>query len=316
MATISELTNARSAEWLSALLDSDDIRARAAGLMLQGKVAGDPLASQVMTEEARDSLVQLALGTDDPAVYAVAVYACHTYGTPVTAGACPQLSLRAWAHMDVNNAVPWLLLAQQARVRGDDAAAADAFAQAAKAQKVDSYNFSLFAFADPEQPSGTTPLERWTFALQVSGIEAALQPTYASAASKYCSEEAVQDGTIRQQCGAVAQLFVEKSTTLLDFAMGTSLGKKAGWPTARTDALNEEKFGMMEALTETGPAEGDTWSCDAVARGNAFWHQRLKLGELAAARDAIAQTGESPKELTRKFEDRMAKYAENASTRD
>ena len=37
--------------------------------------------------------------------------------------------------------------------------------------------------------------------------------------------------------------------------MGVALGKKMGWPADRVNALNREKFAMMEALMEEGPAD-------------------------------------------------------------
>jgi hypothetical protein len=61
--------------WFSALRNSDDLRARAAGLFLQGTIA-DRGADQVIMQEARDELVQLAVGANDPAVYALAIYKC------------------------------------------------------------------------------------------------------------------------------------------------------------------------------------------------------------------------------------------------
>ena len=72
---------------LATLLDSDDTRARAAGLFLLGKLnASEPV--QPMAEQSRDALdaldalVQLALGAGDPFVYAMAAYACNGYSDP------------------------------------------------------------------------------------------------------------------------------------------------------------------------------------------------------------------------------------------
>lgn len=50
--------------WLSALLNSDDNRARAAGLFLQDKIGGAGVMP--MQEQARDALIQLAVGSGDP----------------------------------------------------------------------------------------------------------------------------------------------------------------------------------------------------------------------------------------------------------
>jgi hypothetical protein len=113
------LSKTTARRWLSALLNSDDNRAQAAGLFLQDKIAGAEVMP--MQEQARDTLIQLAVGSGDPAVYATAVSACDTYGDSAK-GACAQLSLKGWAQVDPDNAVPWLLLAGKARVRGAGAA--------------------------------------------------------------------------------------------------------------------------------------------------------------------------------------------------
>jgi hypothetical protein len=59
------LTKKSRMRWLSALRSSDDYRARASGLYLEGMLDHD--ASQKDAEAARDELVQLAVDTKDPA---------------------------------------------------------------------------------------------------------------------------------------------------------------------------------------------------------------------------------------------------------
>ncbi|MGO9947115.1 MAG: hypothetical protein ACLPWG_09730, partial [Steroidobacteraceae bacterium] len=136
--------------WFSALRNSDDLRARAAGLFLQGTIA-DRGADQVVMQEARDELVQLAVGANDPAVYALAIYKCAKNEDPA-AGACRQVSAAGWARMDPDNAIPWLLVVGQARANNDMQAEADAFYHAAQAHSTDAYYDSVFSFAEPEIP--------------------------------------------------------------------------------------------------------------------------------------------------------------------
>ena len=89
---IDALSKPVARHWLTALMDSDDYHARAAGLFLEGKVT-DGFASQPIAEQTRDALVQLAVGSRDPAVYAIAVRACNADVDPAK-GACEQISLR------------------------------------------------------------------------------------------------------------------------------------------------------------------------------------------------------------------------------
>jgi hypothetical protein len=79
-------------------------------------------------------LVQLALATRDPAIFALANTKCSkTVEEHASSGACPQLTLDQWTRADSDNAVPWLALAAQARRANDKAAEAAAFARAAQA---------------------------------------------------------------------------------------------------------------------------------------------------------------------------------------
>jgi hypothetical protein len=295
---LGDLTNKARARWLSALLDSDDIRARAAGLFLEGKLTGSDSAQE---DQTRDALVQLAVGASDPAIYAMAVYACNTYSDPAPAGSCQQITLKKWARLDTDNAVPWLLVAGQAHARNDAATEAAAFGQAAKAHKADAYNYSLYTFAESELPRDVTPLERWYLAIELIGIESATASDQYISASKHCSAEAMQDRGVRQQCNALAELMVSNGTTLLDLGIGTHIGARAGWSNARVARLTEERDALMQAITQTTPNNNDDlWTCDGVRRGNAYMGQWARLGEIGAAQDSLDRSGETVAELAQK----------------
>lgn len=296
---VDALSKPAEQHWLAALLDSGNYQARAAGLFLEGKIT-DGFASRPIAEQTRDALVQLAVGARDPAVYAIAVRACNAYLDPAK-GACEQISLREWARIDADNATPWLLLASGARAKNDPSAEADAFRQAAKARKIDSYYDSLFAFAESELPTDATPLDRWYLAVAVMGIESATAMPQYNAALKHCSTEAVQDSNVRQQCGALAELLATKGTTLLDLGIGASLGARVGWPKGRVDGLAQERDALTQTIMQaTPPGNDDLWNCNGVERGNAYVHETVRLGELGAAREARERSGETAEELARR----------------
>jgi hypothetical protein len=307
-------TEKAAQNWLSALLNNDDYRARAAGLFLEGKIGVPQILP--MTDQARDSLVQLAVGTADPAVYATALYACSAKFGGSAAGSCGQISVDGWARLDPDNAVPWLLLAGKARDRHDDAVEAEAFGRAAKASMSDAYLYSMYTFAEPEMPSDLTPTQRSYLAVEVIGLEAATTNGEFSVASKHCSAEAMGDSNVRQQCSSLAELWVTRGTTLLDFGMGTSIGARAGWPARRVTDLRMELDALTQAIVETGPAsEGDTWSCDTVQRGNAYVSRMARMGEIRAARDALERSGRTVPELAQKQADTMEKIRRDAEQR-
>jgi hypothetical protein len=309
---VGALTKDAGRRWLSALQNSDDLRARVAGLLLEGKVTGGE-ALQPIAEQTRDEVVQLAAGTGDPAVYAMALSMCDSSTATDAASACRQLSLQHWARLDPDNAVPWLLLAGRARALHDAAAEADAFSHAAASHKIDSYSDSVFTFAEPLLPQDVTPLERAYLAAEVIGVESAIRLPQYSVASQHCSSDAMQDGIVRQQCDSVAELLVSKGNNLLDLGVGKAIGARAGWPSKRVDELLQEQHALMQALIQQTPSDTDTlWTCDAVSRLNAYMVQRVRLGELGAGRELLERSGETVEVMAQRYTQYLDKLKRDA----
>jgi len=305
------LTKNSRLRWLATLRNSDDYRARAAGLYLEGIFDRD--SPQKDPGAARDELVQLAVGTKDPAAFALAYTDCIKGAADIAfQGACPQLSLDDWARADADNAVPWLQLAAQARRENNAAAEAAAFAQAAQAHEYESYNWSLLSFAKAAMPDDLTATDRWILSTQVIGVEAAMPMPYFSLL-QYCSRDGLSDASVHRQCNALAELMVNKATTLSDFSLGKLLGTRVGWPAERVDKLTQELKASMQAVIEMLPPDPEQqWNCDTVARGNAYVSERDALGERALARQAIERSGMAVAELSRKYDEQLAIMMRNA----
>jgi len=249
-----------------------------------------------MQEQNRDELVALAVGAGDPGVYAMALEACGAYSTP-QGGTCQQLSVSAWARLDPDNAMPWMLMAGKAQARNDTAAATQYFERAAEAKKIDSYYESLFAWSESELPNDVSALGRWYLTTQSLGVAATLVPPYAPA-MRYCSGTALEDDQIRERCATVAELMVSSGTTVLEYAMGVSLGARTGWSPARVSELTEQldawmQVSMLDEETETGME----WSCAAVEQNNAQMRRRVQAGELRALREEVENSGKTVSEL-------------------
>lgn len=290
--------------WLGALQDSGDLRARVAGLFLEGKITGGAPLSPVVVQ-TRDEAVQLAAGFRDPAVYAIALSMCRASAVNDADGARRRLSIEHWTELEFDNAVPWLLLAGKARANGDDVAARAAFSHAAAAHKIDAYSDSLLSFAEPELPSDASPLERAVLAIEVIGVETATGLTHYGAAGQQCSREAMKDSTVRQQCKALAELFVAKGKNLLDLGEGKAIGERAGWTRERLEKLGQEQHALMQAIMLQAPLDdvdnAERWGWEALNRTNDYIAQRAHLGELGAAREALDRSRESPEEMAREY---------------
>ncbi len=312
---VGELTKGTASRWLAALQNSGDLRARAAGLLLEGKVTGgEPL--RPVTEQTRDAIAQLAAGTVEPAVYAVAMSMCGKYSGTAAGGACQQISLQRWTQIDPGNAVPWLLLADDAQRRHNVADEANAFAHAANSTKVDAYGDSLYAFAAPELPPDVTPLERDYFATEVMGVEAAMATPHYGIAGRLCSVEAMRDSKVRQQCSSLAELLVNHGSDLLDLAVGKAIGIRAGWTSARVNELAQHQYALMEIIRELAPAADADWTCEAVSRVNAYMDQRVRVGEAAAANDLLERSGGTVPELAQRYRQFLDDMRRNAERQD
>jgi hypothetical protein len=184
--------------WRDALLNSSDVRARAAGMFIDGRIDSVSFV-KAPSQKALDSLVQLEMETNDPAVYAIALASCDAVKTPTPGGSCESISRQGWSKLEPDNAAPWLEIAGAARAAHDTAAENTAFAKAIKASRIDGYDYSLFGFAEPEMPADTTPMERSQLSIWMIGMEAAMYSPQmpATVASRHCSAENVKNDAVR-----------------------------------------------------------------------------------------------------------------------
>jgi hypothetical protein len=91
-------------------------------------------------------------------------------------------------------------------------------------------------------------------------------------------------------------------TNLLDLGLGKTIGARAGWPRERVKELVLEQHALMQSIIQQAPSDNDKmWTCDAVSRANAYVIQRVRMGELGAARDGLERSGETIEEMAKKY---------------
>jgi hypothetical protein len=310
---VNDLTKPALKRWLAALRNSDDYRARATGIFISA-ASDDRHAERSAIREGRDELVAMAIGSSDPAVYAIALKECAMTSTDA-AGTCNQLSAGGWAKLDPDNAVPWLLVAARARDNHDTAAEAAAFTHASQAHRSDSYNFSMLRYAQPDMPADATPLERWSLAINMFGFEAAFTEP-AQPAMLHCSKAALQTRAVAQECQALAELWTTHPETILDLMLGKSLGARLGWPPWRVQALTDKANAYMQVLSEGTPGRDDQWSCSGVERGNAYFAKLTRMTEIEVMQESLEQSGETVPELARKHAEAIERLVGEARKRE
>jgi hypothetical protein len=308
---VGALASPTTMRWIAALEDSGDLRARASGLLLEGLIS-DGITAQPMSETNRDELVQLASGSSDAAVYAMALWACRTT-TEGADPACGRLSLERWAAMDPDNAMPWLALATKARARGDAAAESVAFRHAAQTHRSDGYSDYLLRSAESAIPADATALVRSFLFIEVNGVEAAMLFPY-NILSTHCSDAALADDRVRTECGALAEVLVSHGETLIEPGIGANLGARLGWPPERVAALSMHHKALLQAETLAAPAgNDDLWTCRSVALLNDWMHRRGQLGNAGAAEEVLRSSGETDEAMAAKWDQAMDKMRRTAS---
>jgi len=261
--------------------------------------------------EARDTLARMAATTSDPRVYALAFNTCGR--AQPAEGACQLLNPEQWARLDPGNAAPWLFVLTQAGQRRDAAAQNEALFRLSTSARSDQYFFAVPALVIEHMPTDEAAMPAvLTLAANATGIAAAWSMPGYQTLLEQCKPSTLRDANRRQTCGAVADLLVERSDTLLDLGIGVALGKRLGWPEDRIDRLRGEQSAYFETLGSSsalGPADG----CVGIRRDLATLGRHARLGEVGALREWVAQSGRSSADFIRAEREARVKMAAAAA---
>jgi len=287
-------------------LDADPRpQARAARLWLQMQSTGAVVA--VAVADARNSLARLAIGTPDPATYALAFHTCGS--GRVRDGDCALLSAEQWARLDPGNAAPWQEVFAAAQQRRDTASANEALHRIATSQRSELRMFDLLRMILEVAPDDDAS-QNGVFMLagQVFGVQAAWPfPAYQPLVSA-CRQDMLRDSNRRQTCEAIAELLAQKSDTSIERGIGISLGGQLGWPAERTERMRAEQMAYSSSAHVAIEAR-DAMSCAAVRRSNEQVRRVARLGETGALRDWLAHEAPPPDELVRRYRSQMTELA-------
>jgi hypothetical protein len=308
------LTGKAQSNWRRTLINSDEYHQRAAGLLQRSRewdydsVTGMPTRTHD-GQLARDELVQLADGLDDLPIYAMAVLACDPAGDgEVRGAACERISLAKWAAMDSDNAAPWLEMAAAAHDRSDRAAEFQAVSHAAQAHVIDFYNDSLLLYSKSGVPPETGSLEQAAFFSGWVGHVGSDGQAHSFVTFRYCTAEALQQSSIREQCEALAELLAVHGRNTLDLSAAATIGARLGWASERTTAMQQEMLAVFRVESNAGE---NPFSCDNVRAVNEFAGIQAQSGELAAGRAAILKSGKSVAQLA---QEQIGRVQSRAST--
>lgn len=243
--------------WQAALQDSADPRRRAIGLALSGadpwpvgKVPDDAAPPPPPSKDTPDNnaLVLLALESNDPAVYALALRQCRVTYQEMAPGPCQGLSFSQWAAIDPDNALPWIHLAVQAQRGGDSQGADAALAKAAAASRIDGYASTLEWVGLASLPADMSPLERTMASAEFGSVGGLVTPL---GVVQLCGSSGPEAESRRQPCTVITNMLADQGSTVIDQAIALALANRLEFPADRRAALDSEHRAIRSALRMT-----------------------------------------------------------------
>ena len=288
---VARLTDKAIGHWKTALLESGNPRQHAVGLALGNASPGvHGFTYEAPDTAANNDLVLLAMETNDPAIYALALGQCGEGNWDMAAGPCQGLSLEHWTQIDPDNALPWLLISSRADKAGDYLRADEALSRAARASRLQTHIDALAALALDRLPPEAPPLEKAVAGADLISIARLGSPI---ALVTLCSEEALQAATRKERCSSITNLLATQGSNLIDAMLAAILGKRLGWPEDKWMALQRESDSDRRALTypwsQVDPGEG--FRCAKLLRYDYYVEQLAAHGgSERAALKAITET--------------------------
>jgi hypothetical protein len=309
MAPIQSAAQRARLQALPILLGSQDDTQRAAGLLMvvldDGGVPDGLLDGGA--ERARDELASLAAFRGTPQVYAWAMRACQSQRTE---GACRLLSADQWARLEPGNAMAWLQVAADAKMRRDESAVAEAMYRVSQAAKSDARPGALVAAVLAKLPPEADLVSRLALATELAKLDTRAELPLV-AASQHCGAREVRDANRQQVCAAVAEVLARRGSTTAEAALAASIGERAGWPAERVAAAAEERDALAQMAVAS---QADAWSCNALAQSLARLHETARHGELATLRAALKRSTDGATVLARRYREAAATRVASAAS--
>lgn len=290
-------------QWKSSLAASADPVHQAIAFALANATVGPgpkPGDEPSKDTPVNNSLVLLAIQTDNPVIYDLAIRQCLDGDYEMTAGACQGLSWRHWAAIDSDNATPWLWIAARASRAGDQQGVEEALARAVAAASIEDHAAATYVVAMGALSGDASPLEKAVAGAEIISISPGGIPIELMS---LCSPAAIQQPLRKNQCSAITTALGNHGSTLIDMVIASSLADrleladdmraalKAKASNARATLIN-----MPNPWRTTGPdpwtdRSSPTFRCDTVRPYNAFIDALLASGgNEPAALAAISRT--------------------------
>jgi hypothetical protein len=270
---VSRLTQGAISQWQTALAGSDDPTRQAVGLALANAQPLPTFGDQPSKDTpANNNLVLLAMESNDPAVYALALGQCWDADYAMASGPCQGLSWEHWANIDPDNGMPWLWIAARDSRGGDQNGVEQALAKASTAKQLQSYEARLSATALAALPGEITPLEKAVAGADVTSMVRIATPM---ALISLCSDSAIQQPVRKAQCSAIASAVATQGSTFIELVIASRLYDQLDFPQDQRAALATEAKNARAVVQTYYPwfnsqGGGSGFGCGFVVRYDSF----------------------------------------------
>lgn len=303
---LTDITNRATAEWKNYIANDDSIDVRAIGLYLKtdspkltdlmiemfssGRYLEPKNARKLESEQALDELITLAVATKNKTAQTFANMACYSTTSQLNEQTCKQLVFSDWTKSDPDNALPWVLKAEKAFRIGNDTATTDALDHAARARYYTAYDNIAIDAAESTFPNDMPLIEKHTIIGKLFNYQASWQIDQLHAISEMCSKVAIQNDQRKIACSTLGDLMVNHGNSLLDVAMGESVGKRCGWSKQKIEAIENMKNLLIRTLKSNSI---DSLDCESLERENHYAKRVGEIGERRALLELTNQAGNS-----------------------
>jgi hypothetical protein len=306
--------NAIARDLASSKLDAD----RALGLYLQAKLAGDAAMERAQIQEpgcgqsaptgsgkpdnppcsaelvaakqaarltAAKPLIEMALGTRDPNVYATAYYICSLRSgiSAEARGACASISAEGWARLDPQNLYPALLARNPGPFK-------DGSYKLPPNEPIDDSPLPTSVF-DARTPRFDRVMTHDNFKQEPLYMQSAITESlmgdssifdfrYVSSALNYCRPAEVARSSRSQICSSVAEVFGEKGKSSMELMVALKMGERGMLSAAQIAKLKAEKA-AYEAHVEKLMNGVSAYSCEGMALSVKYFANLFALGDRA-----------------------------------
>jgi len=218
-------------------------------------------------------LAAMAADTRDPRLYSLALRACWFKSLHE----CQALSARRWSELDPDNAMPWLLMLDEAALRHDASGIQEALFHATHASRLaEREQAPLQAIVDAAGDDPESLVAARTLAIDAIGLAAA---QVGPAAYRTCRTSTPADANLWQQCTALVDLLEHRSDSLSARRIGAAMDRRMTGDSKPMElvAAQTQRVLALHLVTSS--------SC-ADLRGKLALMRRMAVdGEAAVARD-------------------------------